>query len=160
MKRKFDIVAVGGTFDELHKGHRALISKAFESGREVWIGLATDDFARTLMKNHHIASYAERCADLKVFLENRGFLNRAKIVPLNDSYGPSAVSGELQAIIVSQETSLRARDLNRIREKNGLQPLQIIAIDMVPAENHIPISSTRIRDEEIDREGRLLARKK
>ncbi|RLI19385.1 phosphopantetheine adenylyltransferase, partial [Candidatus Bathyarchaeota archaeon] len=31
-----------------------------------------------------------------------------------------------------------------------------VVIDMVPAENHIPISTTRIRRGEIDREGNLL----
>ncbi|RLI21218.1 phosphopantetheine adenylyltransferase, partial [Candidatus Bathyarchaeota archaeon] len=35
MTRKFKAVAVGGTFDEFHRGHRALLSKAFEVGERV-----------------------------------------------------------------------------------------------------------------------------
>lgn len=156
MRKKLDAVAVGGTFDELHKGHRALLLKAFESGEKVWIGLTTDEFARKLSKNHEIAPYDLRCAELKKFLEKKGFLDRTKIVTLNDSFGPSTTSKELQAIVVSRGTELRTKNLNALREKNGLSPLQIIIIDMVPAENHVPISTTRVRHKEIDREGHLM----
>ncbi|MEM2081946.1 MAG: adenylyltransferase/cytidyltransferase family protein, partial [Candidatus Bathyarchaeia archaeon] len=37
--KRFRKVAVGGTFDELHKGHKALLMKAFEIGTRVLIGL-------------------------------------------------------------------------------------------------------------------------
>jgi pantetheine-phosphate adenylyltransferase len=29
---QFDLVATGGTFDEIHAGHRALLTKAFKVG--------------------------------------------------------------------------------------------------------------------------------
>jgi len=160
LKRRFRLVGVGGTFDELHKGHRMLLEKAFEVGDFVWIGLSTDEFARKLRKNHEIASYQSRMNDLKCFLKRRGLLSRAKITPLNDHYGPAVTSREIQAIVVSRETEPGARRINLIREKNGLPPLEVIVISMVPAENHVPISTTRIRCGEIDREGRLLRKVK
>ena len=38
-------VGIGGTFNVLHKGHRALLDKALEIGDEVVVGLTSDRFA-------------------------------------------------------------------------------------------------------------------
>jgi len=159
-KRLFKTVAVGGTFDELHKGHRILLATAFKYGENVWIGLCTDEFAKKLRKNHEIASYEDRARDLMVFLNDLGASQRAKIIPLSDPYGPTVTNSEIEAIVVSRETEPRAQEINILREKRGLKPLEIIVIDMVPAEDQIPISTTRIRHGEIDREGRLLCKQK
>jgi len=158
LKRKFKVVGLGGTFDEFHRGHRALLMKAFESGDRVLIGLVTDKFGEKIRKGHEIATYEEREKELVGFLEKIGFLNRAEIIPLDDAYGPAATSIEQQAIVVSRETEPVALKINQVRRRNGLLPLEVIVIDMVPAENHVPISTTRIRYREIDREGRLLSR--
>ncbi|MBS7606622.1 phosphopantetheine adenylyltransferase [Candidatus Bathyarchaeota archaeon] len=152
----FKVVAVGGTFDELHRGHKVLLTTAFKYGENVWIGLCTDDFAKKLRKNHEIAPYESRADEIKKFLKELGVYERAKIIPLSDPYGPAATSPEMEAIVVSRETEARAREINAVRMKNGLKPLEIIVIDMVPAEDNIPISTTRIRRGEIDREGKLL----
>ena len=159
MKRKFKVVAAGGTFDEFHKGHRVLLLKAFQVGERVLIGLCTDQFARKLRKNHEVAPYKERLNELRRFLEKNGLTYRAEIIPLNDPYGPTATYSEIEALIVSRETERRAYEINEIRRKRGLTPLEIIVIDMVPAEDHVPISSTRIHFGEIDREGRLLKKR-
>jgi len=156
MERKFKIVAVGGTFDELHKGHRALLMKAFEVGEQVIIGLCSDEFVKKLEKPHPTASYADRLNELKTFLQKNGLLSKAKIIPLNDAYGITLSKGCVEALVVSKETEPTALAINQKREKLGLQPLYIIAIDMIPSENHVPISTTRIRRGEIDREGLLL----
>ena len=50
VKTKFETVVVGGTFDEFHKGHRVLLTKAFEIGKRVLIGLCTDEFVKKLRK--------------------------------------------------------------------------------------------------------------
>jgi len=156
MRRKFRIVLVGGTFDELHKGHRALLMKAFELGEQVIIGLCSDRLAREIRKNHEIASYEERLNELKDLLRAQGVFNRVEIVPLETPYGITLTTTIADALVVSKETEPRAHEINEIRKKNGLTPLEIIVIEMVPAQNHIPISSTRIRFGEIDREGYLL----
>jgi pantetheine-phosphate adenylyltransferase len=156
--KKFKVVAVGGTFDELHKGHKALLLKAFEVGEHVLIGLCTDEFVAKMNKPHPVASYGERLAELKDFLKAYGLADRAKIIPLNDVYGVTLQRGCLEALVVSRETEPTARMINEERARLGLKPLNIVVIDMVPAENHKPISTTRIRKGEIDREGRLLIR--
>ncbi len=155
---RFKVVAVGGTFDELHRGHKTLLMTAFNYGENVLIGLCTDEFAKKLRKNHGIAPYEEREKELLKFLEERGLSARAKIIPLSDPYGPTITSREIEALVVSQETEPRAKKINVLREKNGLPPLKIIVIDMVLAEDQIPISTTRIKRGEIDREGKIMVK--
>jgi len=158
LKRKFRVVAVGGTFDEFHKGHRALLREAFKVGKRVLIGLCTDEFVKQMKKPHFVAHYEERLKELKAFLKERGWLERAKIVPLNDPYGVTLSEGCIDALVVSRETEPRALEINEKRKAKGLPPLHVVVIEMIPSENHSPISTTRIRRGEIDREGRLMRR--
>jgi pantetheine-phosphate adenylyltransferase len=157
MRKKFRTVGVGGTFDELHKGHRALLTEAFEVGERVIIGMSTDEFVTMMGKPHLTASYAQRLRELKSLLEERGLLQRAEIIPISDAYGGVLLSnGPIEALVVSRETEPTAVKINEKRREIGLKPLQIVVIDMIPSENHSAISTTRIRRGEIDREGHLL----
>ena len=156
--KKYEKVAVGGTFDELHRGHEALIDKAFEIGEKVIIGLSSDEFASKMSKPHITANYAERLKELEDFLEKFDLAKRAEVVPLNDPYGLTTSSMDLDALIVSKETESIANKINNIRKEARLSPLKIVTIQMVPAENCVPISTTRIRRGEIDRNGHLLKR--
>jgi pantetheine-phosphate adenylyltransferase len=156
LKRKFEAVAVGGTFDEFHKGHRILLLKAFEVGKRVLIGLCSDEFVKKLNKPHVTASYEHRLSELKGFLYEHGVLGRAEIIPLDNPFGVTLSKGSVEALIVSKETEPTALKINEKRKKTGLPQLQIVVIDMVPSENHVPISTTRIRRGEIDHEGHLL----
>jgi pantetheine-phosphate adenylyltransferase len=157
--KKFKTVAVGGTFDELHRGHKALLSKSFDIGEKVIIGLSSDEFASKMRKPHITATYAERFKELQAFLDGSGLATRAEIVPLNDPYGLTTSSRSLEALVVSEETESTAFKINEVRAKASLLPLKIVTISMVPAENCTPISTTRIRSGEIDRNGHLLKRR-
>ncbi|RLI09230.1 phosphopantetheine adenylyltransferase [Candidatus Bathyarchaeota archaeon] len=154
--KRLRLVSVGGTFDALHKGHWFLLEEAFKVADRVIIGLTTDEFARELHKPHHIDCYEKRLADLKRFLAERGLLHRAEIIPLADPYGPTIDSSEIEGIVVSEETEPRAEEINRLRVAKGRRPLLIFCIKMVLAEDGRPISSTRIRRQEVDRYGRLI----
>ena len=107
-------------------------------------------------KPHVTASFEERRQGLKMWLEDLGVADRAEIVPLFDAFGSSVKDPQIQALVVSQETKIIADKINERREKAGLNSLEIITINMVPSQNCGPISTTRIRRGEMDREGRLL----
>jgi pantetheine-phosphate adenylyltransferase len=156
--KKFVKVAVGGTFDELHRGHKTLLMEAFEIGEHVLIGLSSDELVSKLSKPHATASYAEREQWLMAWLKDLGLSNRAEIVPLFDAFGSTIKDPQIQALIVSEETKPTAEKINARRNKVGLPMLEIVTINMVPSQNCKPISTTRIRRGEIDREGRLLSK--
>jgi len=154
--KKYREVAVGGTFDQLHRGHKALLAMAFKVGEKVVIGLSSDEFVIKMGKPHMTANYFERKKDLASYLTEIGLMDRAEIVPLKDPYGLTIKGKGLEALVVSKETQRIAERINEKRQKAGLSPLEIVAVNMVPAENDTPISTTRIRSGEIDRNGHML----
>jgi pantetheine-phosphate adenylyltransferase len=156
--KKYKKVAVGGTFDELHKGHKALLDMAFEVGEKVVIGLSSDMFVLKMGKPHKTASYDERRKELQNFLADSNLTKRAEIVTLDDPFGSTMTGEGLEALVVSKETLKTAEKINEKRQKTGLSPLKLVIVNMVPAENNSPISTTRIRSGEIDRNGHMLKR--
>jgi pantetheine-phosphate adenylyltransferase len=157
-RRHFQEVAVGGTFDSLHRGHRILLRTAFRVGDKVLIGLSRNGFVEKLRKGHPVDPYQKRKRELLAFLKKEGVLKRGKIVPLDDPYGPAIKDSTISALVVSKMTKKTADRLNKMRKRRGLRLLPVLPIRMVLAEDFEPISSTRIRAGEIDREGYLSQR--
>ena len=152
------MVAVGGTFDLVHKGHRKLLDTAFEIGEKVMIGVTSDRFVKKLHKPHKVDSYEIREKELKKLLRRRNWLGRSTIIGLEDPYGPTTKDNNIDALVVSQRTKRTAQHINRLRRRKGINPLQIILITLVQAQDSRPISTTRIRRGRIDREGRILCK--
>lgn len=145
-------VCIGGTFDPLHKGHRALIEKAFRIGDYVLIGLTSDSMVKK-MKMMKTRSYQIREKELKDYLKRKNFKN-FRIVKINDRYGPS-INDEFDVIVVSPETERIAYEINKIRLKNGKKSLKVYVIHFVLADDRKTISSSRVKKGEIDVEGRI-----
>ena len=157
MKEKYDVVATGGTFDVIHIGHLALLSKAFEIGKKVIIGVSSDAFASVKKGNNKLNhNYEQRVGNLKEKIEEKFGNVTYEISKLDDLYGPTVIYGQVEAIVSSTETAVNGHLINEIRSKNGLKPLNIISVNMIQAEDGNPISSTRIRNGEIDSTGKLL----
>jgi pantetheine-phosphate adenylyltransferase len=148
-------VCIGGTFDIIHKGHKLLINKAFEIANKngtVFIGITSDD----LIKNKKgTRSFNSRKKSVKEFLEKKETLHKAIIKPISDKFGPT-LDEEFEAIVVSPETVKTAEEINKIRKNKGKKPLKIVKIPFVLADDGKPISSTRIRNGEIDTEGYII----
>ncbi len=75
---------------------------------------------------------------------------------LREPYGPAARRKKLQALIVSKGTLASGRRLNRLRRQSDLRPLDLHVVDLLTAADGKPISTTRVRNGEIDLQGRAL----
>jgi pantetheine-phosphate adenylyltransferase len=149
-------VALGGTFDPVHDGHRALFERAFELG-DVTVGLTSDELApKTRDDDRFVRPFAERKAELE-----------SELAPLAAEYGrefevrrleePTGIATEpgFEALVVSPETETGGKRINEIRRDRGLDPLDIEVVDHVRAADGEKISSTRIVRGEIDEHGDL-----
>jgi phosphopantetheine adenylyltransferase len=139
----------------LHVGHERLLAKAFGLGEVVFVGLTGDLLVSTLKKDHPVRKFAVRKRDLRRFLKARGWLDRARITALRDSYGPATRRKQLQALVVSEETRANGLRVNRLRRSRGLKPLRLYVVKMVKADDGKLLSDTRIRRGEVNPQGRL-----
>ncbi len=146
-------VAVGGTFQPLHDGHKLLLRTAYEIDGQVDIGLTSDRMARSA-RIRDVEPYAEREKRIREWVR-KNIGKEPHIEKLEDPYG-SALTGDYDYIVVSPETFPVAVRINGLRKERGLKPIAIVRVDYVLAEDGKPISSTRIFRGEIDTHGNLL----
>jgi len=150
----FDLVAMGGTFDAIHSGHMALLNKAFSISSKVIIGLTSDQLATKKGKNL-VNDYSKRLSLLKSVIE-KNFPNISyEISKLENDFGPAVIEGSVKALVVSEETSNKGLLLNDLRAEKNLPPVKIVVVPMVLAEDGKVISTTRIKNSEIDGSGNL-----
>jgi pantetheine-phosphate adenylyltransferase len=151
----YDKVVLGGTFDRFHKGHRAMLNRAFTIGQKVTVGVATVELHKKKFLADRIETLSVRKKSVRDYLSEMGWLKRAKIITFGNFKGPLDRKKDVDAIVVSRQTLPNALRINRLRLENKLQPLRTIAIEDVLSTDGRLISSERIRRGEIDRNGKL-----
>ncbi len=152
--KKFDLVAMGGTFDVIHRGHITLLSEAFSISTKVIIGLTSDEMALRKGKNLQ-NDYSKRLDKLVKTIE-KSFPNMVfEISKLDNDFGPAVLEKEVQALVVSGETSNQGDVLNQFRKQKNLPSVDIVVVPMVLAKDGTRISTTRIKNQEIDHDGNL-----
>lgn len=146
---------MGGTFDIIHHGHITLLSNAFEISEKVIIGLTSDEFVQKKGKNP-IHKYDERLKNLTSLIFKKFPNSYFEISQLNNDFGPAVFEKEVQALVVSDETKNQGNILNKLRTERNLSPVEIIVVPMTLAKDGKRISTTRIKNSEIDSDGNLL----
>ena len=151
---QFGTVALGGTFDIIHKGHLALLSKAFSISSHAIIGLAGDDLVEKMGKKL-VTNYSKRLEILQSTIQENFPNSSYTISKLENDFGPAAIEGKIDALVVSEETSNKGEILNNLRREKNLPLVQVVIVPLILAQDGGRISTTRIRNSEIDTEGNL-----
>lgn len=159
MNKKYKKLAIGGTFDRFHKGHESFIYNAFLISEKVLIGITSDTY---LLKNKEkglLEKFEIRKKSVTSFLKKKNLFEKAEIIAINNKYGPTLKDKNIDAIFVSSKNVKVVEKINLKRELNKLKKLKIVLASIVLAEDNQKISSIRIRNGEINRQGRSYVKK-
>jgi cytidyltransferase-like protein len=125
-----DVVALGGTFDRLHNGHKKLLSVAMQVAKKCMIVGVTSD---SMLKNKKNASLIQdlptRLRLTREFCESfapRGLV--LDMVVIDDPWGPTVSRADVQGIVVSSETLHGAKLINDQRRNKGFPDLLPVVI--------------------------------
>ena len=152
---RFKLVALGGTFDIIHRGHLELLKGAFSISSKVIIGLTSDEFARKKGKDPE-HNYSQRSRTLEDVIKENFPNSQYGISKLENDFGPAVLEKEVQALVVSDETAHKGAELNRLRAQRNSPPVEVIVIPLTLAKDGTRISTTRIKKSEIDSDGNIL----
>lgn len=153
--QRFNLIACGGTFDHLHKGHKEFLRFALSFSSKVILGLTSEAFVKNKERWENIEPYERRKSVLEDFLIREKARDRVEIVQIDDIFGPTLTPNlSIEAIVVSKESVKNAKIINEKRQKSGLTCISILVCPMIKGSDGRIISSTRIRNGEITRGGK------
>jgi phosphopantetheine adenylyltransferase len=134
MALNYSTVAVGGTFDRVHAGHRLLLgATAMVTNESVFVGITSDKLLQNKSHKEKLQSYAFRSKSAVSYMENVNPKIHVTPGPLTDPLEPPLCATEenFTAIVVSEETVSGAHEINRVRRSLGFSPLVIIVVGLL-----------------------------
>ena len=158
-------VVLGGTFDPLHKGHKALFQKAFELalGDRIIVGLTSDDMANRT-RERVVTPFPDRKRPLDEYISTMMRTHpgtKCDVIEITEVFNvPITQEIDADAIVVSEGRKGVAEDTNEHRKRFGKPPLTIVVVPYVLAMDGLPITASRIVNGEIDAEGWLVGKVK
>jgi phosphopantetheine adenylyltransferase len=153
----FENVAVGGTFDGMHYGHRKLLTLAVSATNPLSGKLLIGVTADKMLQHKHLADlirpFNVRRRSVLDFLGRLapGMLNRVKVVEITDAFGPPAHDPGFDALVLSHETLETGCLLNKHRVTHGMPPLALLCTRRTEAHG---MSSTALRKAQQSQEQR------
>ena len=146
---KYDVVAVGGTFDRLHAGHRLLLTAATWAARQkLRIGITGDILLRNKKHKELIASFDDRSKAAKSYAQSvKPELPLIIVSELVEASGPTITDPNIDALVVSKETKDGGKKINETRIRFGMKPLSLVVVDVLDTSME-KLSSSALREKE------------
>ncbi|KAI9284333.1 hypothetical protein BC943DRAFT_294039 [Umbelopsis sp. AD052] len=130
--RQFEQVAVGGTFDHLHAGHKILLTMtALIASKKLYCGITDDVMLAKKKHKELIASTEDRIQNVKEILRIIRKDIELCVVPITDAFGPTITEEKIEALVVSAETMTGGNAVNTERAKLGWAPVELRVIDVI-----------------------------
>jgi pantetheine-phosphate adenylyltransferase len=140
----------------LHKVNYILLLKEFEVVNHVIIGISSDNYENQKKKKND-NDYTIRLKNLMKFIKEKFNKSNYSIYELNNFYGPTVLNREVQAIVTTESSKENCIKINALRESKNITKLEIVIVPLVEDHEGKVISSTRIRQGEIDINGNKLS---
>ncbi|ORC88265.1 uncharacterized protein TM35_000171370 [Trypanosoma theileri] len=145
-------VALGGTFDRLHAGHKLLLTTAlFYTNKTLRVGVTLEEMLSKKSHASYIEPFETRRAAVSNFLRNLRHDIELDVVGITEASGGTDRDPSVEALVVSPETAGALVPINTARASRGLPPLKCIEIPYVAVggdDNRISSTELRRRIEE------------
>lgn len=143
--KMFKTVVLGGTFDNIHNGHKVLFNAAVKLCNErLIVGVTDTNMIKSKVLWELIRPVDERVKTVQDYLKSVNPALRYDVVPIRDLYGPTIEEKEMDCIVVSKETVRGAEKINEARIAKGWSDLRVHIVELV-AENDKTLESSMDR---------------
>lgn len=130
--KQYEYVALGGTFDRLHNGHKIFLSEAaLRTTKELTVAVTDVNMIQSKKLWELIEPVEKRMEAVRNFLTEINPEIEYNVIPLTDFYGPTKDDPKLQMLVVSDETKRGGDKINDKRKENNMPPMDIYSIDVV-----------------------------
>ncbi|ODQ68139.1 hypothetical protein NADFUDRAFT_48790 [Nadsonia fulvescens var. elongata DSM 6958] len=152
------IMAIGGTFDHLHDGHKILISVGgYLSNERLVIGVTGPELLKNKKYAEYLQDFDERVKKVRDFAHFLFPDLVLQIEIINDVYGPTATDPNIEGLVVSKETKEGAKAINEYRIQHNMNELVVYEIMIIgcvsgSAQDNWSdkLSSTQLRKKELE----------
>lgn len=108
-------VALGGTFEPLHEGHKKLIEVAIKLGGKITIGITSDKMARSRIRS--VLPFSIRAENVRQYVI-KTYKFEPEIVKIVHPYGKT-LEVDFDYLVVSPETYETALENQQEKGRNG-----------------------------------------
>ncbi|ODV87742.1 hypothetical protein CANARDRAFT_193187 [[Candida] arabinofermentans NRRL YB-2248] len=153
----YPTVAVGGTFDHLHDGHRILLTAAsFLAKSRLIVGVTGDELLKNKKYAEFLEDYEVRAQSVRDFITLIMPQQNVDIFMIQDVCGPTATIKEIDALVLSLETASGGSYVNKVRKEKGFPELEICEVAVIGGGSKDDgfkdkLSSTQIRKMEYEK---------
>uniref|UniRef100_A0AC35TPX4 CTP_transf_like domain-containing protein n=1 Tax=Rhabditophanes sp. KR3021 TaxID=114890 RepID=A0AC35TPX4_9BILA len=138
LKKQFDAVVIGGTFDRIHNGHKVLIScAALQASKYLVTGVTKGEMNNKKILWELMEPFEARIRGVDDFLYDISVGIESRTEAITDAYGPSIVDQNLKLIVTSEDTRKGGEAVNIKRKERNMSTLETYVIPLIEGADEI-----------------------